>query len=739
MSSSPDRLYELLPAVYRLRDVDRGWPLQALLRIITEQADVLDADISQLYENWFIETCQDWVVPYIADLVGYQQIHEGGEPAQGMGTEARLRNRILISRREVANTIRFRRRKGTLAVLVDLAEAVAGWPARPVEFYKLLSVTQSINHLRMDRGRTANLHDGNALQLLGGPFDRWAHTAEIRRINSEIAPGRYNIPEVGLFVWRLKSYTVSCENGEAVEQTPAYCIEGVGPRCFTFSALGNDAPLFTRVQNDELMQVPGELDLPVPVRRRAFEKTNEFGDGLGVASADYYGIDKSLVIWAPNWPKKDAPQPIPIDAIIPSDLSGWSYRPGVGKVAIDPELGRIVFPARQLPKDGVWVSYNYGFSADMGGGEYARSLEEPTGATTYTVGAEGKFPHLQDALAQWKTDQPVRAVIQITDSNVYVEQINISLQKGQTLEFRAANRKRPVLRLLDWQTSLPDNLSVTGEEGSWFILDGLLVTGRGVQFSGNLKGVVIRHCSLVPGWSLECDCAPCRPADPSIEISDNVGCVTIESSIIGAIEITRDPVTNDPLPVRVHDSIVDATAPNHSVLIAPGDMMAFVTLMVKRSTVIGCVETHAIQLAENSIFTGTVTVARRQIGCMRFCYVPPKSRTPRRYECQPDLVESAVQELYLKEQGKMTPEQRDTLIANEQLRVRPQFNSTRYGKPTYCQLAFACATEITTGADDKSEMGAFHDLFQPQRAANLRVRLDEFTPAGAEAGIIFAS
>jgi hypothetical protein len=51
MSALPDRLYELLPAVYRLRDLDQAWPLQALLRIINEQADVLDADIAQLYEN----------------------------------------------------------------------------------------------------------------------------------------------------------------------------------------------------------------------------------------------------------------------------------------------------------------------------------------------------------------------------------------------------------------------------------------------------------------------------------------------------------------------------------------------------------------------------------------------------------------------------------------------------------------------------------------------------------------
>jgi hypothetical protein len=73
------------------------------------------------------------------------------------------------------------------------------------------------------------------------------------------------------------------------------------------------------------------------------------------------------------------------------------------------------------------------------------------------------------------------------------------------------------------------------------------------------------------------------------------------------------------------------------------------------------------------------------------------------------------------------------------LRVEPEFNSTRYGTPTYCQLADTCAEEITRGADDESEVGAFHDLYQPQRADNLRARLEEFTPAGMDAGIINAT
>jgi hypothetical protein len=124
-----------------------------------------------------------------------------------------------------------------------------------------------------------------------------------------------------------------------------------------------------------------------------------------------------------------------------------------------------------------------------------------------------------------------------------------------------------------------------------------------------------------------------------------------------------------------------------------------------------------------------MTVGRRQIGCLRFCTVPPGSRTPRRYRCQPDGVLAAVAE----------GSDRETLRAAEILRVRPLFDAVRYGRPDYARLSLACAPEITRGADDESEMGVFHDLYAPQRAANLRARLDEYAPAAMDAGIIYAS
>src|SRR5262245_11208368 len=207
MSANADRLYDLVPVVYRMRDAEHGYKLRALLQVIAEQVELVEEDIAQLYENWFIETCQDWVVPYIGELVGYRPVHTAGQPGTTAAAEAR--NEIMIPRREVANTIRFRRRKGTLSIVDDLALAVSGWPVHAVEFYRLLAVMQHINHLRLDRGRTVELRNRDALDHLGGAFDTTAHNVDVRRVNSQHVAGRSNIPELGVFAWRLKTYTVT--------------------------------------------------------------------------------------------------------------------------------------------------------------------------------------------------------------------------------------------------------------------------------------------------------------------------------------------------------------------------------------------------------------------------------------------------------------------------------------------------------------------------------------------------
>ncbi|OEY66764.1 hypothetical protein [Marinobacter sp. X15-166B] len=759
-----DRLYELLPVVYRMRDAEQGEPLKALLKVIAEQANLVEDDIAQLYENWFIETCEDWVVPYLGDLVGYEPVHEAGEPASLQTAQGQQRNNVLIPRREVANTLRYRRRKGALALLELLSQDSAGWPARAVEFYALLGWTQALNHLQLERGRTVDIRKGAALDGLGSPFDSFAHNVDVRRINSRHTHGRHNIASVAVFVWRLKVYGVT--------GTPAYRHESSGQHCFTFSALGNDSPLYTRAQAEsDPTHIAEEINLPVPIRRRWLQ-ADVTGDASAGSLPRLYGAGNSLQIWTGKKRGNDIiRQPVPGEQIVAADLTDWRYAPRRGKVAVDPRLGRIAFPVRHFPKHGVWVSYHYGFSMDLGGGEYERPLIQPGAAGIYTVGKGATYPTINAALQAWDEQRPEHAVIEITDSGVYVEPICIEFKTGHTsLQLRAANRQRPLIRLLDWQVDQPDALAVTGEAGSYFTLDGLLISGRGVQAAGDLSELTLRHTTLVPGWTLDEDCEPVHGTEPSLEIFSPAVCVRIEHSILGSIQInplipepeedaeqTPDELDDqaatdderalarcqgqvpggrlDPIRICISDSIVDASDPQREAIGEPGCAVAHACLNIVRSTVFGQLQVHAMELGENCIFEGRVTVARRQQGCLRFSYVTPGSRTPRRYRCQPDLVEQTVQE---KDPGLDTATlQAKQLI--ERLRVRPQFNSVRYGTPAYCQLSGCCAQEIKAGADDESEMGVFHNLYQPQRMANLTVRLDEYLPARMDVGIIVSS
>lgn len=745
MSANPDRLYELMPVVYRMRDADQGYPLRDLLRVLSTQANVLEQDIARLYDNWFIETCDDWVVPYIGDLLGYSLLPEAATLADG-GTHAARLGRVLAPRADVANTIDARRRKGTLSLLEDLARDAAGWPARAVEFYRLLGWTQHLDHRHPHRGGTAEVRDPGVMQRIGwanGAFDPLAHSVDVRRLGSRHRRGRYGIPDVGLFVFRLRSYPVTT--------TPAYCLEERGPQCFSFSVLGNDTPLFQQSDAEpKPTHIAREHNLPVPLRRYRFAARGPLAD-YASASRDLYGPGRSVLVYAPDWPAKGQGVPVPIEALIPADLSNWRYQVPRGRVAVDPETGRLLFPANQRPKRGVWVSYRYGFAADLGGGEYARPVPELENATRYIVHAplptaattpppSGHFSTIADALAAWSqaraADPSLRAlVIELAESGIYEGAIDLQLAAGEAIQLRAAERTRPILRLLDVRASQPDALNVGGAAGSRVLLDGLLIVGRGIEVHGpedaegagarpDLCELVIRHCTLVPGWALQCDCDPKRPGEPSVTLDGTRASLRIEQSIVGAISVISPVRRGEPSILEICDSIVDATGIERTALGAPDEAVAYVEASFRRCTVIGQVQAHSVRLAEDCIFASTIRVLRRQFGCVRFCYVPEGSRTPKRFHCQPDRALDAV------------PAKRQ---AQESRRVVPQFRSLRYGTCDYARLYDDTCAEIRTGASDQSAMGVYHDTYEPQREANLAWRLQEYTPADADAGILFAS
>ena len=586
---------------------------------------------------------------------------------------------------------------------------MADWPARAVELSRHVSHQQPVKLYgtggaeRGTRGRTVDLRDNSGLDMAGGPFGAVARSVDVRRADSRYRQGGWTPAGVGLFVWRLKAYSLT--------SSPAYCIDRAR-NLYTFSILGNDTPLVTKpVPEPSPTHIAAIDNVPAFIRRR------QLHDRL----ADHYGPGKSFVI------RRDGEdRPVPPSDIVVADLSDWRYRPKRGQVAVDPELGRIAFGSRTAPRKGVWVDYHYAFGSDTGGGEYVRDREPRPDAEFYRVGPGETYRQIMDAYRAWQNDRRAgrcgpEGIIEITHSGAYQEQLDFDLDPGDRLELRAAEGTRPVIRLLDWYSNRPDALNIRAvsedcapADRPRIVLDGLLVAGRGINVTGLMDAVVVRHSTLVPGWSLEPECDPHSPEEPSIVLERTTACLQVEHSILGTIEVIGDEVSEDPLDIHLRDSVLDATADDREALSAPDCRHAHAVLHLHRTTVIGEIHTHAVRIAENSVFTGRLHVARRGIGCVRFSYVPPGSRTPRRHRCQPDLV------------------------GHEQAsRVRPLFTSQRYGTPWYGLLADSCAQEIRRGAEDGAELGAFHDLYRPQREDSLRARLAEYTPAGTDAGIFF--
>jgi hypothetical protein len=363
------------------------------------------------------------------------------------------------------------------------------------------------------------------------------------------------------------------------------------------------------------------------------------------------------------------------------------------------------------------------------------------------------FDSLQAAVQAWNR-QPAGTVgvIAILDSSTYEENLagvaTIRIPAGSQLLIVAADWPavtdpeepgRPVRQLgqvaaqgvrphVRGQIAVTGAVAREGETPGELIFNGVLIEGSVAVKPGDLGRLRIEHCTLAPGRGELVVESGARAEQKNLHLL-----VRLDHSICAPVTLPDDVAE-----LHIHDSIVSGGGESAGAGIAINAPGAAVE--VQRSTIFGGCDVRSLE-ASNCIFTGQVTAARRQAGCVRFSYLPPESIAPRRYRCQPDL-EIAVQ----LEQAEKTARsagtpllqaQRDAIRAEVQRWLIPSFTAVQYGHPGYAQLRLSCPAQIRAGADDEAEMGAFHDLFQPQRETNLRVRLEEYLRVGLEAGIFY--
>ena len=764
-AASRDRLYRLLPAVVRIRDADHGGPLLALLRVVGGELDRIDGDIAQLHENSFIETCDEWVVPYIGDLLRVRPIHS-------------VESARVTTRAYVANTLAYRRRKGTAAVLEQLARDVSGWPARAVEFFARLATTQYLNHVRTAPPATPAIRDAEAAELTGTPFDRFAHTLEVRRVGT--ARGRYNIPNVGIYLWRLQTYPIGRGDDQGLLADYGTAREQVAPGSsparvyYTFHPVGLDAPLFNSPKTEEaITHLAEEQNVPGPLRRLALHEELETLRAGEISSppdaptaarmaAIRFMREESpalrvLVQQAPGEDPIEVPRERIYVCEIPDEIELSSPTPLA--VAIDSERGRLALPAG-MAAHRVFVTYNYGFPGALGGGPYDRrdAVDEETFAqpAVWQVGVSHLqtdssgllFPSLEEAVAAWNLLPPGRVgVIVLMDSLTEAVggspagAIEVILGEGSNLLIAAADWPleadpgTPGVRRRFAGHFEPDgvrphligNLVVRGVTSSpgarpgGLVINGLLLEGSLIVADGDLGELAFVHSTLVP-----------ERGTLSVEGGNDRLRIRLRRSIAGSVLIP-EPIDQ----LSFVDCLVSGEGAGSPAALIDASSSR---VSIDNSTIFGAVEAQILD-ASNSIFTVPAYAVRRQTGCVCFCYVPGGSVVPRRYRCQPDM-EIASEVARARDDAAangvpLTPADEQRIGEDVARQVVPLFDARQFGDPEFGQLARRCPVQIRTGADNGSEMGAFNFLRQVQREANIRIVLDEYLRFGMEAGLFF--
>ncbi|HET7882637.1 MAG TPA: hypothetical protein VFL55_17265 [Acetobacteraceae bacterium] len=730
------KLWQLLPGIYRSLDQaavpGAQGPLWELLGRLGAQAATVRRSIDRMWENQSLETCDDWAVPYIGDLLAARLVACLDAPAQ---------------RLDVAKTIYYRRRAGTLGVLEELAANIANRDARAVEFFRRLgrtrhqfdppignafdpvapawqpSTTYATGQSVVHAGNVYRCIAGGISAGSGGPTGTgtsildnsvtWTFDGPVgSRVPAVIEglAGANSRTPAGGFADLRKVYAASnassafgelartadlrrgaqssgwhnvshlgvfvwwLQSFQIAGATPVS--NGKTPACYSFDPSGREIPLYapgsrTSASYGEDWISPDEWELPVAVRDTLW---NDYPDQLYPA-AFFVGTAGG-----------GASTPLPRSEVrIHPERGVWSWTG-------TPTVGQIV------------TQYHFGFMSRIGAGGFPVSLLETVARPATITPASGGGTALNAPLGGITGD----LAIEIRDSLTYAGPTAAltlpSATPAPTLVLRALDGQRPMIR---WAGGGATG-HITGSGGN-LMLQGVWLQGADIVLSGSFDSVSLRLATLDPGTAgtqgaligAAIDGMPLAPVHLWIEAS--IGTLSLERCIVGPIR-TRNAGAIEQLTAT--DSIIQAIPTS-----AGGDLALETevgSISLARCTVLGRIKAHRLAASE-CIFDDLATAEDPQHGCVRFSAYAQGSAVHAPYRCV------------------VVPP------------VAPIFVSRCFGEPGYARLRRLADNAIINpqpgdtilrGAQNESEMGAFTRENIPLKKRGLAIKFEEYAPLG---------
>lgn len=767
-------LFDRLPEIYRVRDAEQSPPdqLRAYLGAVEQIFEALHDDIGRLYDDLFIDTCDDWVVPYLADLLG--TTHLKGEP------------RTL--RADVADTIALRRRKGTLGAIERLAVNLTGWACRAVELRENLAWAQHLNHQRPDasgtppyqdarllalghgvtpRGGTAPMRDPAALALIGTPFDHFAYTADVRPA-SDLAR-HVNLPNLAVFLWRLVDYRLRLVQPLAKGATdlgvqPAgrarYAVRlDLHPLDLPVMLFNTSRPGFLRpgTSGGAIAPLTEPDAVPGPMFDARLTSGSEAGRPEAYVAIDWFddavtppgGFDLGDVGLHLFLPLSEQPVFATTEWRFRGDnLCGWEdglRRPlRDGEIVIDPDIGRVLIGVGNLAQRNalvdaagttprLYASFTYGAPGPVGAHPSTRTVTTPAlPVTERRVSALPGGSALQDALVGLDS-ATLPVVIQIDDSLVHRVDLSLvpgtvvdgghALRLARSLTIRAADGHRPIVLLARPLAFRPLNVAEANVANPVVRLEGLYLAPDPASFPpaaalierAAVARLEISGCTLAPGGHTRRD-GTRAPMQGAMRLLNGYGfalpaeelAFVPTPDIVLQRSITGTLAVDDRYRLDLQDCIVDA---GHGVGHPAGPPMAIAAASSPSTGWAAPLNFHGL-----SCF-GAVRV--REVGGSGGIFTQVFEVLDNQHGC--------IKHTSFAVGPNRLPPHHFCVTAPD---ARQSFVSEHFNAPGYGQLTFAADRRIRTLGPDDDAMGAYGFLLEAHKWINLNVRLAEFMPVG---------